>query len=141
MAQQIQNMGSNGVSIPVVDAQARADLGTETLPDPSKTVKGNINALSNSLTQLENKSYFVTQWVTFTYYTADQLVGEYTNPAPTGWAYRLFSGSNIFANNALGTKFSGKYLDAGSNKIRALGSGFASGDTATILVLFQIYKV
>ena len=50
MAQEIQNLGSNGVSIPVADAQVRVELGTETLPDPSKTVKGNINALSNSLT-------------------------------------------------------------------------------------------
>lgn len=97
--------------------------------------------LNSSLTALEKRSYDVTQWVHFTYYTSDQLEGTYTPPTlPTGWSFRLKCANNIFPNNTIGMKLNGAFLSSTNNKLRARGSGFVSGDEIDILVTFQMYQ-
>ena len=100
-----------------------------------------LNEIKQSLSQLTNRPYIVSQWVNFTYFTADQLQGEYTIPTvPTGWSIRVMGCMPVFTNNTLGAKFSGKFLDSTGNKLRALGSGFTSSDSENILVWFYIFK-
>lgn len=98
-------------------------------------------ALNDSLTTVESRSYVVTQWVQFTYFNDEQLIGTFTAPSlPTGWSYRVMCVSNVFDNTPIGNKFSGAFLFPGSTIIRAKGSGFTSTDTAMLLVTLQIFK-
>ena len=90
---------------------------------------------------LAERPYIVYQWVSFLYYNSNQLVGTYTPPSvPSGYTYRLLCATNIFNNDPIGIKFSGAFLLAPDNKLRAEGSGFISTDTADLLVVFMIYK-
>ena len=105
------------------------------------SIEGELNELNSSIIDLEGRSYIVSQWVTFTYFNATQLEGTYTPPTlPSGYSYRLLGCMSTFANNTLGAKFSGKFLSSAGNKLRALGTGFASGESETLLVLFLIFK-
>lgn len=116
---------SNGEPLEIVDAEARED----------------IIEINSSLSDLEKHEYIVTQWVTFSYFNASQLEGTYSVPTvPSGYSVRLLGCMPTFANNAMGTKFSGKFLSSTGNKLRALGSGFVSGDSESFLVLFLVYK-
>ena len=113
--------------------------------DPNKwqaiSIEGELNELNSSIGVLEGHGYVVTQWVTFTYFNATQLEGTYTPPTvPSGYSYRLLGCMPLFANNTLGAKFSGKFLSSAGNKLRALGTGFASGESENFLVLFLIFK-
>lgn len=100
-----------------------------------------LNEIKSSLSDLEGHEYIVTRWVTFTYYTATQLEGTYTFPTvPSGYSVRLLGCMPTFVNNTLGAKFSGKFLSSTGNKMRALGTGFVSGDSEAFLVLFLVYK-
>ena len=105
-------------------------------------VKTELTELNSSKVELEGRSYIVSQWVTFTYFNATQLEGTYTPPTVlSGYSYRLLGCMPIFANNALGAKFSGKFLLSAGNKLRALGTGFTSGESENFLVLFLIFKL
>jgi len=116
-------------------------IGNTALTTTAQTLSGAIAEHERDISGLNSKSYIVTQWVSFSYYTSEQLVGTYVNPTvPTGFGYRLIGIRNVFANNATGVKFSGAYLEASGNTIRAKGNGFVSGETATLLVIFEIYK-
>ena len=99
-----------------------------------------LTSLSNGLTTVSNREYVYTQWVTFTYFNSTALVGTYTAPTvPSGYSYRMVAASNIFSNDPVGVKFSGAFLRTGTT-LRALGSGFTSSDTATLLVMFTVFK-
>lgn len=116
---------SNGVPMEIVDTEARAD----------------ISEIKQSLSDLEEHEYIVTRWVTFSYFNASQLEGTYSVPTvPSGYSVRLLGCMPTFANSAMGAKFSGKFLSSTGNKLRALGSGFVSGDSESFLVLFLVYK-
>ena len=161
----IENGGTDATSVPGIlsklglgsanDAQETLDFGDAVHEDVAnnvtttsegyvldarqgKVLKDSVDSISE---QIANRSYIVSQWVTFSYFNANQLVGEYSAPTvPTGYAYRLMGVCNVFANNELGVKFNGAFLDAGGSKIRAEGSGFISSDSVSLLVMFQIYK-
>ena len=125
-----------------------AKVGTDTLDTTAQDLSEAVNEheedireLNSSLIDLESLSYIVSQWVTFTYFNATQLEGTYTPPTiPSGYSYRLLGCMPLFPNNTLGAKLSGKFLSSTGNKMRALGTGFASGESETFLVLFQIFK-
>lgn len=100
-----------------------------------------LTSLKSGLTTVSNREYVITQWVNFTYYNSTALAGTYTAPTvPSGYSYRLMSVSNIFNNDPVGVKFSGAFLRTGTT-IRALGSGFTSSDTVSMLVMFTVFKL
>ena len=119
-----------------LDARAGKTLKTQI-----DSLNDNITTLNDSITSVANRSYIVTQWIRFTYYSDDQLVGTYSNPSiPTGWNLRLVCVSNVFSNNPIGLKLSGSFLSASAYTIRARGTGFTTTDEITLLVVLQIFK-
>lgn len=126
---------------PDVDNALWTKVGRATLDTQAQNCSEAINEIKQSLSDLESHEYIVTRWITFSYFNASQLEGTYTMPTvPSGYSVRLLGCMPTFANNSMGAKFSGKFLSSTGNKMRALGTGFVSGDSETFLVLFLVYK-
>lgn len=126
-------------------AAVKPDASDIPLTPPSGMTATNVqdgfSEIKQSLSDLAEHEYIVTRWVTFSYFNASQLEGTYSVPTvPSGYSVRLLGCMPTFANNAMGAKFSGKFLSSTGNKLRALGSGFVSGDSESFLVLFLVYK-
>lgn len=86
-----------------------AELGNEALPDPSKTVKGNINSLKQSLSLLQTESL----WNDFKYTTGDIILSKpikygdiliFTNIAFSGAGY-VTQNQIIFNEDSTYNKF------------------------------------
>lgn len=131
-----------------LDQTTYEKIGDDPLETEAQELSGAVNEheddiseIKQSLSNLETHEYIVTRWVTFSYFNASQLEGTYSVPTvPSGYSVRLLGCMPTFANNAMGAKFSGKFLSSTENKLRALGSGFVSGDSESFLVLFLVYK-
>lgn len=125
----------------IVYSNTTSGLTGDDVQEAIDEMAADVSEIKQSLSDLEEHEYIVTRWVTFSYFNASQLEGTYSVPTvPSGYSVRLLGCMPTFANNAMGAKFSGKFLSSTGNKLRALGSGFVSGDSESFLVLFLVYK-